>query len=167
MLATYADWYGKEVTAPVDATTAKTPGRSWAAIRGTAERAQWKAPSVDGHHPAPLLGRHVADPVAGLDAGVADDEVDAAVLRPDRGEQGVDRVAVGDVEDMGRGTAARRDARGRDGGGAVAVDVGDQHVHTVRGEAGGHRLPESRSRAGHQGDAASEPVCHCCAHQTS
>ena len=65
-------------------------------------------------------------------------------------------LLVGDVEDETVGPATRAAKIGRHALGAVAVDVGHEHVGAGGGEHGGDRLPDPRRRTRHERHLAVE-----------
>jgi len=84
------------------------------------------APQVDAHDPAPIVERHLADGTGDGDAGVVDDEIDAAERAIGRGGE---RFEVFDACDVAaRGGAADLGRRALRGG---FVDVGAQDARAA------------------------------------
>ena len=55
------------------------------------------AAEIDRHHAVEVLDQHLVRLVHDLDAGIADQHIEAALRLGDAGEERVDRVLVGDV----------------------------------------------------------------------
>ena len=125
-------------------------------------------PLVD-HHPCRLpgdeeraLGHHVVLEVPVVlgrleqrlgdrQAGVVDDEVDAAERQHRLGERGADLLGIGDVDGDRHGDVAVADL-GRDPLGRLGVDVGDDDARSLGGEAVGDGPADARAGTGDEGD---------------
>ena len=105
------------------------------------------APQVHAHDPAPVVERHLADAAADGDAGVVDDEVDAAERALGGGGERLDLFDARDVAAHG-GAAdlARRSLRGG------LVDVGADDARVARaGELETEGAAEAAAGAGDDG----------------
>ncbi len=107
-------------------------------------------------HPAPVGGLELEDRLAELDAGVVDQDVDRDAGRVERGEGGLDRRLVGDVE--GRlvdGVALRPEIAGGRGDARRRAAV-DHHRGAGFGQAFGEAAAEAAGRSGDERGAAGE-----------
>ncbi|KAF4530878.1 hypothetical protein B566_EDAN018918 [Ephemera danica] len=110
------------------------------------------AAQVDVDHRIELRQRHLLQPRVAGDAGVVHQHVDAAEALLDCGHHGIDRGAVGDVDDIALGLhtqAAALRHHGINGGG---IHVAHRHVRTFGGELDGGGRANALRRAGDDGD---------------
>ena len=86
-----------------------------------------------------------------LDAGVVDQDVEAAELVDGRGDRGLPRRLVGDVEPGGSGLAPALGDRGGRRGAELLLQVADHHRGTRCRQGPGHALAEALRPTRHQG----------------
>src|ERR1019366_6416873 len=118
------------------------------------------AVEVDGEHLLPLCEGELLERVDDLDAGVADQDVDAAPGLHDRRDGGVDLAFVGDVggDGHGAGAAGLQLVGGGLRGGHVHVGDGDLGAFACVG--GGDLLADAAGGAGDDGDLVVQLFAH-------
>ena len=89
------------------------------------------------------------------DAGIVDEDVEAAVRSDDRGDPRLPRRLVADVERFER-RADRGCGRVTD----LGVDVGDEDVRALVDERFGNRGPDAACGSGDESDLACQPIAH-------
>jgi hypothetical protein len=100
---------------------------------------------VDGELEVDLLGRQLADRLAGADPGVVDQHVQPPGLRHGPRDQPVAVLPVGHVGgQVLAGAAAGPDeiVGGLAAGDRITADIGEQHPEAVRGEPDGDGPPD-------------------------
>src|SRR5262249_22518538 len=103
-------------------------------------------------HLAPVGEREIDHRRDDLDAGVADEHVDAAKGLDDRGNAGLDLLLVGDVHGHADGLAAAGlELRGRRVSG-LELEVGDGDLGALREIGAGDVLADAAGGAGDDGD---------------
>ena len=107
---------------------------------------------MDRQEQLPVLELQVGDRVDMLDAGVADQHVDAAQFGHGLGDPGLDRGLVGHVHgDRDRPVAGRLELVGGRLG-ALQVEVGDADLGALAGVLEGDLLADAAGRTGDDGD---------------
>jgi len=110
-----------------------------------------------GLQDAPEVGElELGGRLAMIDAGVGDEDVEAAVTPCEIGDAAVRGVAVGDVERAGLGRQLLGGEFGDPGRQRLLVARIERHVGTRLGERFSHRPAESPGRAGDERDLAGQ-----------
>src|SRR5581483_5522349 len=136
-----------------------------AALHGGMDRlaAQEGAGEIGVDHARPLVVLEQIRRLADVDAGIVDEDVDAAEFARHASDHGIDRIPVGDVGGHGN----RLDATGCEigyrllGFRRIAPDNGERCSSAT--EAAGHAQPDTAIAAGDDGDPAAE-IERCCCH---
>jgi hypothetical protein len=120
---------------------------------------QERAVEVDRQQLLPVGIGEIDQRADDLDAGVGDEDVDAAVALRRRGDAGLDLVLAGDVHrDRQRLAAGGLDLLG-DGGRRLEIEVGDHRDRALGGEPPGDSPAETARRAGDDRNPSFKP-CH-------
>ena len=121
--------------------------------------AERRADDIDVPHAAQILGFDIDDQRGDLDAGVVDEDVEAAQFGDRRRHRGLPARVVGDVEghEGGLGAAGRDRLRGLPAN--VRQHVADHHRRASPGKRRRHPGAEAARAAGHQGLPAGEVEC--------